>query len=371
MMKKDALESLDDKMEIEVPKEKRYLNTASYDYSVQFLVNLMSGDIPKIILEVPFQRQFIWKEDRASQLIESVIMNVPIPPLYFAEEEDGRWLVVDGLQRLKSLLRYSQNEYGLKSLEIVKELEGLKYKDIPPKAESLLNDGLMRINVIKKDSHPDIKYDIFMRLNKGSVTLNYQELRNCLYRSPLNNMAKEFVSKNKDFQKVLKLKKPHNRYLDVEFIMRVFALQEKLIIEKKENKYIIENYNGRMVNFINDYMDKSSKLSTEEAKKLLDEFKETIEKVVEVFGHQIAFKDITAKTLRFNKAIGEFICISFRRFNKEVLRKRKDEVNNLLRTLLEGNDKFKISISQRTSDTDVINYRINYWLKALENVLSV
>lgn len=370
MIKKDALESLDEKMEVEVPKEKRYLNTASYDYSVQFLVGLMSGDIPKIILEVPFQRQFIWKEDRASQLIESVIMNVPIPPLYFAEEENGRWLVVDGLQRVNSLLQYYQNEYRLKSLEIVKELEGLKYKNLPPKAKSLLNDGLMRVNVIKKDSHPDIKYDIFMRLNKGSVTLNYQELRNCLYRSPLNDMAKEFVSKNKDFQKTLKLKKPHNRYLDVEFMMRVFALQGKLTSNKK-NEYVIEGYNGRMVNFINDYMDKSSKLSTEEAKKLIDEFKETIEKVIEVFGHQIAFKDITAKTLRFNKAIGEFICISFRKFDKEVLHKRKDKVNNLLRTLLKENDKFKISISQRTSDTDVINYRINCWLKALENVLSV
>ncbi|MBI3582486.1 MAG: DUF262 domain-containing protein [Nitrospinae bacterium] len=371
MMKKDALESLDEKMEVEVPKEKRYLNTTSYDYSVQFLVGLMSGDIPKIILEVPFQRQFIWKEDRASQLIESVIMNVPIPPLYFAEEENGRWLVVDGLQRVNSLLQYYQNEYGLKSLEIVKELEGLKYKNLPPKAKSLLNDGLMRVNVIKKDSHPDIKYDIFMRLNKGSVTLNYQELRNCLYRSPLNDMAKEFVSKNKDFQKILKLKQPHNRYLDVEFIMRVFALQEKLIIKEQENKYMIKDYNGRMVNFINDYMNKSSKLSTEEAEKLIDEFKETIEKVIEVFGHQIAFKDITAKTRRFNKAIGEFICISFRKFDKKILREKKDDVNNLLRKLLKENDKFKISISQRTSDTDVINYRINCWLKALENVLSV
>ncbi|HLX54075.1 MAG TPA: DUF262 domain-containing protein, partial [Aquella sp.] len=223
-----GLESSDDLMGIEIPKEKRYLNTASYDYSINFLVDLMSGPLPKIILEVPFQRNFIWKTDRSSQLIESVIMNVPIPPLYFAEEEDGRWLVLDGLQRLNTLFRFYQNEYPLKGLEIIKELDGLKYKDMPPKAKSLLNDGLMRINVIKKDSHDDIKYDIFMRLNKGAVSLNYQELRNCLYRGELNNEVKAFVNENKAFQRILKLKKAQERFLDVEFIIRILALQENL-----------------------------------------------------------------------------------------------------------------------------------------------
>ena len=91
----------------------------------------------KIILEVPFQRNHIWKEDRASQLIESLIMNVPIPPLYFSEEEDGNWLVLDGLQRLSSIKTFFENEYSLKNLEIVKELEGHKYKDLPPKARNI------------------------------------------------------------------------------------------------------------------------------------------------------------------------------------------------------------------------------------------
>ena len=296
-MKNDGLESNDDKMGAEIPKEKRYLNTTSYDYSVQFLVELMSGDIPKIILAVPFQRNFIWKVDRASQLIESVIMNVPIPPLYFAEEESSRWLVIDGLQRLNTINQYFQNEYALKGLDIIKELEGLKYKDLPPKAKDLLKDGLMRINVIKKDSHEDIKYDIFMRLNKGSVTLNYQELRNCLYRGSLNDLAKAYASSNKDFQKVIKLKKAHERYLDVEFIMRVLALEEKLEINE-EGKYFIKDYGGRMVNFINDFMKRHVKLSKEEAAKVIGEFDKTIKKVIAVFGMTDAFKDTTVEFIK-------------------------------------------------------------------------
>ena len=369
-MKNDALESTDDKMGVEIPKEKRYLNTASYDYSIQFLVDLMSGEIPKIILAVPFQRNFIWKVDRASQLIESVIMNVPIPPLYFAEEESGRWLVIDGLQRLNTIQQFFQNEYALKGLEIIKELEGLKYKDLPPKAKDLLKDGLMRINVIKKDSHEDIKYDIFMRLNKGSVTLNYQELRNCLYRGKLNDQVKKFVTENKDFQKILKLKKAHERYLDVEFVMRVFALQEK-IEKNNEGNYIIKDYNGRMVNFINDFMKRSSKLSEEDAKKLVEEYEKTISKIVVVFGVQNAFKDITAKTLRFNKSIGEFVSISFKDRDIELLKDNKKKIVGLLNKLLNDDENFKLSISQRTSDTDIVNYRLNHWIKELSNVLSV
>lgn len=365
---KDNLESSDDKMGVEIPKEKRYLNTASYDFSVSALVDYMTGDLPKVVLEVPFQRNFIWKEDRASQLIESVIMNVPIPPLYFAEEESGRWLVIDGLQRLNSLLRYHQNEYPLQGLEIIKELDKLKYKDLPPKAKSLLNDGLLRVNVIKKDSHSDIKYDIFMRLNKGSVSLNYQELRNCLYRGQLNDRVRIFTKENKDFQKLLNLKKPHPRFLDAELIMRVFALSDKLELNA-DGDYHIKTYNGRMVNFINDYMERTHKMSKEEADEKLNEFGETVDKVVAVFGHTNAFKDRNAKIQRFNKSIAEFIFLSFQKYDLEVLTENKKQINDLLKDKLASNEEFKKSISQNTSDKDTVNFRINYWLKEIDNVL--
>jgi hypothetical protein len=365
---KDQLESSDDKLGVEIPKEKRYLNTASYDFSVSALVDYMAGDLPKIILEVPFQRNFIWKEDRASQLIESVIMNVPIPPLYFAEEDSGRWLVIDGLQRLNSLLRYQQNEYALQGLEIIKELDKLKYKDLPPKAKSLLNDGLFRVNVIKKDSHSDIKYDIFMRLNKGSVSLNYQELRNCLYRGNLNDVARIFTKENKNFQSLLNLKKPHPRFLDVELIMRVFALSDKLGINN-EGDYYIKTYNGRMVNFINDYMERTQPMSKDDAIEKMTEFGDTIDKVVAVFGNSNAFKDQTAKIQRFNKSIAEFILLSFREYDIETLKQNKKEIRNLLKEKLEDNEEFKRSISQNTSDKDIVNFRINFWLKEIKNVL--
>lgn len=362
-MKKEILTEDDDNYQLDIPVEDRNLNIRSYDYSVEFIVSLMN--FKKIILEVPFQRKFIWKEERCSLLIESIIMNVPIPPLYFAEEQDGTLLVIDGLQRLYSILLFYQNEYSLKKLEIVKELEKKKYKDLPPKPKSLLDDGLLRVNVIKKDSHQDIKFDIFMRLNKGAVTLNYQELRNCLYRGKFNDTIKKLVNENKYFLKILKLKEPHDRFLDVEFIIRYFALTENL--RYKDNEYCLENYKGRMVNYINEFMEQKKNISLEEAQKYAQKFNDTIEKVIKVFGEDKAFRDISIDSDKINKPLADIVLISFERIGLKDLEVKSNEIKKILTSLLNENDDFKKSISLRTSDKDVINKRINIWFNALKN----
>ena len=88
----DIFQAEKETYEIDVPKEKRYLNSMSYDYSVQYLYDLMHNG--KIVLEVPFQRKQIWKSDKSSSLIESIIMNVPIPPLYFDNFSESSALIL-------------------------------------------------------------------------------------------------------------------------------------------------------------------------------------------------------------------------------------------------------------------------------------
>lgn len=366
---KELFEDSDDTLGIDVPKEKRYLNTASYDYSVQFISELMEGTNPKIILEVPFQRNFVWKEDRASQLIESVIMNVPIPPLYFSEEDNGKWLVIDGLQRLNALKNFYANEYPLKGLEILKELEKLKYKDLPPKAKDLLNDGLLRINVIKKDSHPDIKYDIFMRLNKGAVSLNYQELRNCLYRGNFNDEMKS-LAKNISYLKILNLNKPHDRYQDVEFAIRFFAIKENLIINDSGN-YEIKDYTGKMVNFLNQYMDSKKNLTKEDVSHYKLEFDHLIRKILIVFKPNEAFRDPLQDHTRINRPIAEFILLSFSQVEEGLINDKADIIRELLVSTLTNNEDFRRSISQRTSDREIVNYRVNYWMNQFRHALEI
>lgn len=351
--------------EIDVPKEKRYLSTMSYDYSVQYLYELMKKG--KIVLEVPFQRKHIWKNDKASSLLESIVMNVPIPPLYFAEEDNGEWLVLDGLQRLSSIREFYDNEFALTKLEVLKELNGKKYKDLPLKSKSLLDDGMLRVNVIKKDSHRDIKYDIFMRLNRGAVTLNYQELRNCMYRSAFNDAAKELCAENQDFLKILKQKEPHARYLDVEFVIRYFAFSDN-IKRDEEGKIYLDGYKGKLVQYLNEYMEKQKNCSEEEKQVYKSRFNETIKKVITVFGTDKAFRDITTDNTKIYKTIADFIMPSFERIDYDYVENHKNEIYDKLLEFLE-NPTIKETLSKRTSDKDMVNLRLQKWFEVLGDVI--
>jgi len=362
----------------EIPKEERKLETTSYDYSVDYLVHLMREESKKIILVVPFQRKYIWKDDRASLLIESIIMNVPIPPLYFSEEPDNNWLVIDGLQRLTAILKFYNNEFALKKLDIVAELEGRKYEELPYKSKRLLDTGLMRVIVVRNSSHPEIKYDVFKRLNQGAVSLTDQELRNCLYRGKLIDITKELVAANHDFLDILGLEKSDDRFADVEFVLRFFALHDSLIPDEP-GKYRVNSYKNSFGQFINNYLksDKSDHRnpSEDEIVAYTRLFNDTIAKVVSVFGVEHAFRDLSAskkskKVNKVNRAIADFILLSFARFPQPQLDSNRQDIIQLLIHLIETDEAFRESLLQRSYTKRNLEYRINTWMQKLHDLLS-
>ncbi len=193
----------------EIPKEVRTLRTQAYDKSVSDLVRMMRSK--DLLLEPDYQRNYVWDNRKASLLVESILLNVPIPVIYVAEDEESRWSVVDGLQRLNSLLRFFSNEFRLTGLEVLAELDRFQYTELNPKASRILNNGIIRIIVILQESHPEIKYDIFQRLNQGAIRLNEQELRNCVYRGPFIDMLKE-LRENAYFLSCLGARNPQRRF---------------------------------------------------------------------------------------------------------------------------------------------------------------
>jgi Protein of unknown function DUF262 len=100
----------------EIPKEERYFRTQAYDKSIGDVVSMMKSE--DIILDPDYQRNYIWDNKKSSLLVESILLNVPIPIIYVSEEEDSTWSVVDGLQRLNSLRRFFENEFKLTGLEV-------------------------------------------------------------------------------------------------------------------------------------------------------------------------------------------------------------------------------------------------------------
>ncbi|MBU5315506.1 DUF262 domain-containing protein [Clostridium bornimense] len=347
---------------VEIPAEQRKLRLQAYDKSVSDLVNMIRNE--DIIFSPEYQRNYIWDNKKASLLVESILLNIPIPVIYASEEEDSAWNIVDGLQRLNALKRFYDNNFKLSGLEVLKELNGLKYEDLNPKAKRMLNNGNLRVILIFNDSNPEIKYDIFMRLNTGSVKLNEQELRNCLYRGPLNDMIKE-LRKNKKFLNILGLKAPHKRMNDCELILRYLAFSENY--DKESNKLI--DYKGSVKPYLNSFMKKNSDATDIYVNNLRERFNNTIDKVYEVFGEN-AFRKLNDEGYenKLNRSIMDVIMIGFEKYSLDEIKDNKIEILDLYKNILKEPD-FNILVTQATSDTKVIEKRMKSWTDRLAQVM--
>lgn len=344
---------------IEIPKEVRNLRTQAYDKSVRDLVTMIhDGDID---LDPDYQRNYLWDNKKASLLIESILLNIPIPVVYVAENDESQWNVIDGLQRLNSLYRFFNNEFKLSKLEVLNELNGLTYHNLPPKAKRMLGNGMFRVVVLLAETHPEIKYDVFMRLNTGSVKLSEQELRNCLYRGPLNNFLKE-CTKNKVFLSCLKLKEPHKRFVDAELILRFFAIRENFNLNE-----VTLNYPGRMKTFLNNYMNKNQNISDSKEKEFRDIFQTTMENIRYVLGDKAFRRPLDSNTheSRINRSLIDVVMLCFSHIDMEDCKLNKEFYINQIQVLCK-NEEFIDAINFGTSDSKKINTRLTLGLKAFE-----
>lgn len=358
-------DELDEELIVEeIPKEERKLITQAYDKSVSDLYSMMQDE--DIILNPDYQREYVWDNKKASLLIESILLNVPIPVVYMSEEDDGRWSVIDGLQRLNTLRRFFDNEFKLSGLEVLTELQRTAYKDLNPKAKRVIKNGIIRIILVFKESNPEIKYDIFMRLNTGSLKLSEQELRNCLYRGVLNDAIKE-LRENKKFLKVLGLSKPHARMNDAELILRYLAISENI----DRSTWNLKDYPGKMKTFLNEFLNSYKTITVDYAKQLEDKFNLTLDKVYAIFGDK-AFRriDVEGKYERIlNRSIMDAVMVGFEPYTLEQLIPKKQNIIDLLKNLSNENAEFMNSITIGTSDKKQVEARIRVFTEKLRQLL--
>ena len=148
-----------------------------------------------------YQRDYIYNDKQASKLIESFLIGIPIPTVYLCETEDESYDVIDGQQRLTSVARYLNNNFALTGLSSLPELNGKLFKDLDKPIQKKLKSSTINATVILKESQ-ELKYEIFARLNQGSVSLRPQELRNCVYRGTFNTMLEEIANSNKQLKEL-------------------------------------------------------------------------------------------------------------------------------------------------------------------------
>ncbi len=349
---------------VEIPKEVRKINTQAYDKSVSDLVRMIEDK--DIILDPDFQRNYVWDNKKASLLIESIILNVPIPVVYVSQSEDDTWTVIDGLQRLWSLKRFFDGKFKLTGLEILTELNKQDISSLNSKALRMLKNGLLRVIMITNDSNEDIKYDVFMRLNTGSVHLTEQELRNCLYKGSLNRLLKDLTS-NEQWLSLLGISEPHKRMADREMILRFFSLHQNW-----DSKLgVITNYKGRMKNFLNDYMKQNQNVSQNIVIQHKDLFDSTVNKVVAVFGEN-AFRTLNESADQersINRAIMDVIMVSLSEYELDELLIKKYEIKKAFYDAVANNKTFKDSLLIATSDTKALKNRFTIWYNILSNIM--
>ncbi len=355
-------EDTEKQQEMEIPHEVRNLTTQAYDKSVSDIVRMMADK--DLVLDPDYQRNYVWDNKKASKLVESIILNVPIPVIYVSEEKDSSWSVIDGLQRLNSLKRFFDGKFKLSGLEILYELNKCEFKSLPAKASRMLKNGLLRIVMITADSNDDIKYDIFMRLNTGAVQLNEQELRNCLYRGKLNTFLQE-ESRNSQWLAMMGLKEPHKRMADRELLLRFLTLSTNWNRDSKE----VLGYKGNMKSFMNGFMKEHQNNSgnINYFRTLCDE---TIDKVYSVYGVD-AFRRLNedGSVTPINRAIMDALMIAAIPYTKEKLMCKKDEIKGRLFTELNDNTEFRLSTLTSTSDTKVMKFRISYWCDVIDEFM--
>ena len=140
------------------------------------------------VMDPEFQREFIWPEDKQSKLIESVVMRIPLPSLYLAEDDEGRMVVVDGLQRLSTLSRFISGGLRLK-LRDRPELDGKKFSDLSPKYQNRIDDCSLILYIMDWSLPDRARLDIFDRVNSGAP-LSRQQMRNALFTGPATKFLK-------------------------------------------------------------------------------------------------------------------------------------------------------------------------------------
>ncbi len=156
-----------------------------------------------IDLNTEFQRSGnLWKPYYQSRLIESILLRFPLPAFYFDASDDDKWLVVDGLQRLWTLKRFIVDEtLKLRGLEVLKDMNGLKYQDLPEKMKLRINEFQVITFLIKPGTPKEVKYDVFNRINTGGLSLTSQEIRHALNQDIAAPFLQELVYADKEAKK--------------------------------------------------------------------------------------------------------------------------------------------------------------------------
>lgn len=361
---------VEDDVELDVEAGQRKIIWQAKDFSIrEFLTMKNDGEL---ILQPIYQRNFVATDLIASKLIESILLDVPIPVVYLAEEQDGSFSVIDGQQRLTSFLSFLEGKFPdsrpfkLSGLKVLSELNRKLFVDLDSELQKKIRSTTIHSIIIKKESNPDIKFEIFERLNTGSTKLNEDEIRNTVYRGNYIELLAE-LSENTVFHSLVKKDNFKKRMIYRGMILRFFALSEKSYI----------NYKSSMKQFSNKELRDNRELSSNKLKEYKARFEHCLDLIKVVFG-DMAFRRYMPGDngapgkwgeTQINMALYDVQMVGFVNYSKNDVLANADLIREGLLDLMINNQQFKEQITWQTSDTDVLKKRFRTYMDMLDRII--
>ena len=333
------------------------------DYPFETLVGRISKNPPSTVLNPEFQRKYKWDKEgwgRASKFIESCLMRIPLPSCYFAEDESGRHLVIDGVQRLTTIKKFFDDEFALEGLTAFKELEGKRFSEIGSlKAE--LETTTIRCIVLRKGNPKKLIREIFSRLNQGAVSLSAQEIRHAIYPGNLDDLLMELSGERAISS--FGLPNSSDRLKDSregeEQVLRFFAFN---------NDPDLITYEDNLSDFLDKYMENNQEISKVLAEKLKQLFLKAMNNCIEIFGDDV-FSNPTRERAKQGLVYYDLLMPAIANLKDSIVTSKKNEISKAF-TLLCQSAEFERTLSSGTQKKSSILRRKKLWLEILEKTIN-
>jgi Protein of unknown function DUF262 len=351
--------STDDAVISRFEKSQNSLVLQQSDLSLQSISDMV--DDGAIDISPKYQRRERWDENKESELIESFLLNIPVPPIYLAEDEYGVYSVIDGKQRIIAINKFLSGKLKLKNLSKFKELEGFVFAKLPASLSNALRiRPYLRVVTLLRQSDPELKHEVFLRLNKAGVALNSQEIRNVAFRGPFNDLLFE-LSELPYFSRQLKAtkgSKTYNEMIDVQFVLRFFTVKE-----------FWSNFSGNMDQAMDSYMATNYRISEKVILERRNEFIRSLTFCEKVWGED-GFTKPSGNTRALQGYFDvEMVCSSLLSDGEyDAAINNPEQVRQGLVDLLEHDNDFLDAVSQFTSNLKSVKYRISTFKEFLSTI---
>lgn len=343
-------------LEIVQPYDPDLIDVVTRTPTVDLLISRLRHS--RIDLSPDFQRKAgIWTDVAQSRLIESLLLRIPLPTLYASEDEDERWLIVDGIQRLTSIARFVEASaigaipLKLQQLEYLKQYEGFSFEKLPGRLQTRIRETELVLHLIRLGTPDEVKYNIFARINTGGLPLSAQELRHALIPGSARDILRD-LAQSEEFLDATTRSVKDDRMADREMVLRFFAFYLT-----DPSDYSSQDFDQ----FLRLAMVRLNKLSKTSCEASAEQFVRAMKAAHRIFGAHAFRKVYQYGDSRFpiNKALFETIAVNLARLDDravESLIESPDDVMAAYRMLMKDL-LFINAISQGTGDPRKVRYR--------------